>query len=683
MSQQNNTPDATATKPVADLSAPAAPRRTRRWLWAVLVGVLALPLLYLLGANLWLLTSAHELANRRPQQFQADWSSAYTLWPGRVHFRDLELRGRNRRQMWSASLASGQADLVWAELFAREVRLRDLQGEGFRFRIRPRTDLPADAPDEPDELDEPGAPDAPASEPAAASRVSASPALPPIEGFEGMAEPIRSRKAPWSIHIEKFVLDDVQEVWIERFRYVAEAPGGRFSGSLVLRLRRSVELPQLMLELADGRVEIEGRELVSLETGRVEGALLPFVTRRTPLLEFSRYLKANLDLVAPDSDLSALEYYLRGSPVELGGRGRLEAHLALDQGRVLIGSRLEVAEADLQLAYLTYWGRGRGAVKVAVEPMAGPALGPEAPGFARLLATLDDFELGVLGTDKAHLRGTGLEIEAETTNLDLGDPRPILRGEVRLPATEVPDFSVYNQLWPKSFPLELLGGKAEIESRLSFDTREKTHSAEGSVKVHGRRIRARFLGEDLAGDFSLEAKLESQDLASRQFDLRGARLKIENLDGRWHPETTQWWANIELTDGHLDLGENRGFDLGVTAELADTSPLVAALLAKKPGFDWLSRILEIDRLRLKAKVKLARDRFDLRRLHIEGDGDRLVIDGEVLLQNKKADGAFRIEYGPLSAAVRIHPGGDRDWKLLKNQAAYDAWLAELRRKYPR
>lgn len=666
----NSSPTATATSsayPSAAHATPAPPRKTRRLLRAVLVGLLVLPLLYLLAANLWIATAAHDLANRQPDKFQADWSSAYSVWPGRVHFRNLELRGRNRKQLWSASLASGQADLIWAELFAREVRLEDLHGEGFRFRIRPRTDLPADAPEEPEEPEE--APDL---------RSSASPALPPIEGFEGMADPPRSRKKPWSILIEDFAFEDVQEIWVERFRYLAKTPGGRFEGSLVLRLRRSVELPKLLLELAPGQVEVEGHQLVQLETGRLEGKLLPLLTRRTPLLEFSRYLEANLDLVAPDSDLSALDYYLRGSPVALSGRGRLETHLALEQGRVLIGSRLAVTEADLQLGYLTYWGRGRGAVQAAVEATAG-----SADGTARLLARLDAFELGVVGIDKAHLRGTGLEITAETTNLDLADPRPVLRGEVTLPATEIPDFSVYNQLWPESFPLELLGGRAQIESRLSFDTREKSHSAEGSVQVTGHGIRARFLGEELAGDFSLKAGLESQDLASRRFELRGAHLSIENLAGNWQPPTSGWWAKIDIAKGHLNLAEPRAFDLEVKAKLADTSLLVAALLAKKPGFDWLSRILEIDRLKLEGRVQLAGNRFDLRRLHVEGDGDRLTIDGEVLVQNKKADGAFRIEYGPLSAAVRIEPDGNRDWKLLKNQAAYDAWLVELRRKYPR
>ena len=670
-----NTPDNSSPTPIATSSAdpgaanvaPAPPRKSRRLLRAVLVGLLVLPLLYLVAANLWIATSAHDLANRRPEKFQADWTSAYSVWPGRVHFRNLELRGRNRRQMWSASLESGRADLVWAELFAREVRLEDLRGHGFQFHIRPRTDVPVDAPEEPEEE---------AEEPD--QHASASPALPPIEGFEGMSEPERSRKKPWSIHIEKFELADVQEIWVERFRYLAEAPGGQFTGSMVLRLRRSVELPELMLELAPGQIEVEGRQLVRIETGRLEGALLPFLTRRTPLLEFSRHLKASLDLVAPDSDLSALDYYLRGSPVALSGRGRLETHLALEQGRVLNGSRLAVTEANLQLGYLSYWGRGRGTVQAAVEGRAGAG-----DGTARLLARLDDFELGVVGAEKAHLRGTGLEIKAETTSLDLTDPRPVLRGEVNLPATEIPDFSVYNQLWPESFPLELLGGRAEIESRLSFDTREKAHSAEGNLQVTGRGIRARFLGEELAGDFSLKAGLESQDLASRRFELREAQLAIENLAGNWQPPTTGWWAKIDIAKGHLNLAEPRAFDLEVKAKLADTSPLVAALLAKKPAFDWLSRILEIERLNLEGRVQLAGNRFDLRRLHVEGDGDRLVIDGEVLLQNKKADGAFRIEYGPLSAAVRIEPNGNRDWKLLKNQAAYDAWLAELRRKYPR
>ena len=660
--------------PEASTAAPGGPPPawSRRLLRPLSIGLLVLPLAYLIAANLWLATGAHNLASRRPEKFQAEWSSAYSIWPGRVHFRQLELRGRNRKVLWSASLEQGSASLSWPELFARQVRIEDLRGSGFSFRMRPRQDLPPGAPEEPAEEDEVEPGDSAGKQSSAEPPIpGGAPQLPPIPGFDGLAEPPRSTKPPWTIELEDFALEEIREIWLERYRYEPQpgTRGGRFAGTLHLRLRRSVELPEFALELAPGRLERDGQAVANLEKCRLAGALTPFLTRRYQLLEFTKFLKADLELAATDSDLGALEYYLRGSPVQLVARGRLDAHLLLAAGVVGKGSRLEVKNAALELAYLTYWGRGQGSVEVRVDQEGGRDVG-------HLAARLDAFELGVEGATAAHLRGRGLEISAQTANLDLTDPRPRLAGEINMPATEVPDFRVYNNLWPKSFPLELESGKARLTSHLRFETTATGHRADGELELSGQGIRALLLDNRMVGDFRLATRLRSENLESRNFDLRGTRLDITNLDGQWSPETRGWYANIQIPRGTLTLTRERSFELELEASLADTSPLVAALLAKKPAFNWLSQLLTIRDLHLKTRVDLRGASLRLHRLHLEA-GSRLEIDGELRLDKKKANGAFHLDYGPLSAAVRLRPGGDRDWKLLRSQEAYDRWLEEL------
>jgi hypothetical protein len=637
---------------------------------AVAVILAAIPATYLVAATIWLNTGAHSLAYRKPEKFQADWTFAYTLWPGRVSFFGLEMRGRNRRVAWSASLDRGSGHLSMEELFAREVRIRDLHGSGFRFRLRSRIEKP-----EPERLPGPGEPPAEQPEPPDPEEVEAAggiPLLPPIPGFDGLGEPVRGTKPPWSIDIDHFAVEDVEEIWLDRYQYLAEGGGGgTFTGVWSLRLRKSVELPSFDLQLERGRLHVEGEQLAKLDKGRVVGSLLPFPTRPYSLNELARFVKADFEIAAHDSDLSVLQYYLRGSPLELGGQGRIDAKLFLDRGVLGPGSLLEVKEADLRFAYLSYWGKGEGAAEVRV-------LSEGVRHHTRMAARLETFELGTLGSQAAHLRGKGLEIEAETPSLDLGEERPNIRGEVRMPATEVPDFRVYNQLWPESFPFELREGKAELQSRLFFETTETSHRADGTLLLTGSGIRAALLENEFVGDFRLDAKLSSEDLKSKIFELRGTRLEITGLEGKWQPETRGWWARVSIPKGQLQLEAPRSFKITLEAELADSSPLVAALITKKPELEWMSGLLNIKNLLLNTQADLEGKNLDMHHFRLKG-GEHLTAEGRMVVHDKKGNAVFHVSYGPVAAAFRLRPDGTRAWKLLGSQQAFDTWLAELQR----
>lgn len=641
-----------------------------------MLALLVVPITYLVVANVWLATSAHALARKKPEKFQADWTFAYTVWPGRVSFFNLEMRGRNRSTTWYASLDRGSGSIALEDLFTRVARIEDLRGTGFRFRVRPRVDKPL--PEDADPEDVPPPPEL--EDPEEQEVRGLPPLLPPIPGFEGLGEPIKGTKPPWTIEIEHFDLADVEEIWLERYRYEADGESGRVQGSLLLRLRRSVELPGFDLELGPGKLEVKDHKLAQLSKGRAAGVMLPFTTRRYRIFELTRYSKAEIELEATDSDLSALQYYLRGSPIELGGQGRVAAHVFLDRGVLKQGSELSVTEAELRLAYLSYWGAGKGAARVEVGGRSRPG-DPQpqenGPDVARMAARLDTFELGVLGTKAAHLRGKGLEIDVFSETLDLSVDRPQLEGEIRMPVTEVPDFRVYNALWPPSFPFELRHGKAQLQSRLHFDTTATSHRVDGTVLLTAHAVRAALLNNEFVADLRLDAVLKSEDIKSRDFEIGGTRFEISALEGLWKPETHGWWAKVAIPRGQLRLEEPRAFELQLEADLQDSSPLVAALLTKKPSFEWMSGLLTVHDLHLETQVALRNRNFGLRKLRLEGAGN-LAVEGELLLADKKGDGAFHIQYGPLATAVRLTPEGGREWKLVRTRHAFEIWLDELR-----
>lgn len=117
----------------------ALPVPLRRLLW----WSGALYVLYLIAGNVLLnLPRTAAVVNSRPQAFHAQWASAWTLWPGDIHMRDLRLRGQVHRLRWSARGASASGSVRWWPLLRRELRFGPLRADAVTLDVQPaRSDL--------------------------------------------------------------------------------------------------------------------------------------------------------------------------------------------------------------------------------------------------------------------------------------------------------------------------------------------------------------------------------------------------------------------------------------------------------------------------------------------------------------------------------------------------------------
>jgi len=99
-------------------------RRLSASLRATAIGVAATYVLYLLVGNA-LLNSGYgqSIANRMPEKLVASWGSAWTLYPGHVHARDVRLAGHVRHTVWSVQADSVRGRIALFPLLAREVRV--------------------------------------------------------------------------------------------------------------------------------------------------------------------------------------------------------------------------------------------------------------------------------------------------------------------------------------------------------------------------------------------------------------------------------------------------------------------------------------------------------------------------------------------------------------------------------
>jgi hypothetical protein len=307
----------------------------RRRLTRLLLGLLLLAGLYLLAINLFLNTPLGPRAfSRRPERFRIEWSSAWTILPGRVQIRGLQLSGRTRSTAWSvaAERARGRIDLT--DLFGKTFRVSELQGEGVRAQVRRGRGL----------------------------------GPPPRPGR-------RRNRRPWTLRFERVTLGHVREF---RFNDVRLTGDGHAEGAFQIvlggdfRLEPSrVWMPAGQLGLGAGKTAVTIARNLDLQA---EASLGPYAVRQHPGLEGFDFLSGSLRARGNVARLPFLE-----AAQASGGRpGVLAADLRMERGRLAAGSRFDVtappAGAGSPFAMTAAVARGPG----------GPVLrlGIEAKGFA-------------------------------------------------------------------------------------------------------------------------------------------------------------------------------------------------------------------------------------------------------------------------------------------------------------
>lgn len=93
---------------------------------------------YLIVGNLALNTSAlHRILNRRPEAFQAQWSRAWTWWPGYLSVSDLHLWGHARQRIWTAESAHATGHFLWLPLLRHELRFKTVEASDVRVDVQP------------------------------------------------------------------------------------------------------------------------------------------------------------------------------------------------------------------------------------------------------------------------------------------------------------------------------------------------------------------------------------------------------------------------------------------------------------------------------------------------------------------------------------------------------------------
>lgn len=658
-------PERSAPDPLPDDS-PSSGSPVRRTLRIGAWIVVGIALLWLVAANVFLRTDlARDLANRKPDKVQLSWDSAWSLVPGVVHLRGFELRVRARKATWGLDIDRGWCLVNVPALFAKRVHVPIARVEDAAFRLA-RTG----------ERDEPAQDRPPQATSADAALADAVPRFP---AFEGRPEPERSRsKTPWRWTFSSADVEGVSELWIDAVRYRPDAVGGRVRGAVRVVPRDATTVPRLEFDLPTGSLHLGGESLGRVERLSFDGRIETFqhgsggddAQSEPKGMRWLRQLVGVLRGGVADAEIEPLGHYFRGLPVDLAGKGDLDAELHMAYGEIQPGSRIDVEDMDVTVRYGRYQAEGMGRLEARVaEDAVDDPEGTEP--HADLELRLGSFELGRVGEEGAHVRGDDLVLTGATPTLDLLDPEPELEARVTIDEADIPDVTYYNSFLPPSSPLTLTSGVGQLDLEARFSTVERRASAD--VKIRGADVGARWRDVDLQGDVSVVARMPEGSLEAERFEgvtatleLTDARVDGDAVDAR---EGGAWSMSAQVRDGEIELDRPVRLTASIDATCTDTRPLVAFIGQKSRVVDWFSETLTIRDLDLETGLRIGERIIAFRDLRLTG-GDKLEVDGELRFGAADREAVFLLQWGSLSAAVEID-GDERSWELFGSKKWYE------------
>ncbi len=296
------------------------PARTvfRLFLWAVLGFVLV----YWVGANAALSTSAIRDLVATSGVVDIQYGSAWTVLPGRVHLTDLRLRVADSNVELTVDADRVDAKLDLPAFLKQTVHLDEAKVKNVRFRFRPRLD-------------------------SIAGRENIVAAYPPIRGMPDppmrprIVEPVDISKL-WTIHLEN-IEASVAELWIVELRYEGH---GHLAGGMFLEPLRQLAVDPSEVNLNGGRVQVAGTDFaepITLEA-RGEVAEMSLEGDADVVPQFRGGIDVDAELIGVDY-LGAYFPNLRGAFA--GGAGSLHVDGGIDEGALQPGTRFEFETSHL------------------------------------------------------------------------------------------------------------------------------------------------------------------------------------------------------------------------------------------------------------------------------------------------------------------------------------------------
>ncbi|MDP2315259.1 MAG: hypothetical protein Q8P41_20340 [Pseudomonadota bacterium] len=643
---------------------------------------LVLPLVVLLGLNVFVNLWLPVLLNLQPERVRITYDVAWMLIPGQVEVRQLRIRSQSPRDQLviDADRASATVDLPL--LVDRTFRAHTLRAQGVSFRFRVRTDAPQVPAGPPvaaiglpgvEELKLPAPPPPLVVAPPPLVVAPVAPRTPPIEGLLNPPVPAPEAIYPpppgfWTVVLEDVVVEDLREIWLEDYHYVGDARVT--AAEFVLQPTVHVSTKDAVLEFADGQVLLgEDAMLVGLH-GKVDVRLDELRIADNVGRSVLGFLSVHAALDATVKNLDFLDFYLRKAPwFDLsGGAGDLHVDVKMDRGRFLEGSLLTARVDDIASRFLSYSIVGDGGVRFEV------AAGADGAPESRLAVDFGDYAITRDGDATPHVEGTGFRVSARTADVAMDAPFTALTVVLELPDSEIRDVGVYNAFLPRGIGLALQDGRGRVRGRLEVST--VGNVGHGELFVTGTRIRASLDELTLLGDVALHAVIPEGRVGEGWYDISGSRLDLRNVsitsssNLRGGKDVSRsWWAAVSLPRGHAAAGAAVFLDANLAVKFRDSVPFITIFSEKHPLPGWARGLLAIDDVSGEARIRLGDDVLHLPSFEVRG-AKGFALSLELRRKQLLFFGKLYAQYGNLSLGMQIL-GAENKVQLFNAREWYD------------
>lgn len=596
-------------------------RKAIRWVlvaWAV----------YLVAGNLFVATpNGPQLIAPHPERFTIQWGSAWTVVPGLVHVRELEIGQHSKNIIWHLTIDRALTGVNLLALPFKTFHAVFPQAQGIEFTID----------------------EAPTTMP-----------------------PTNKTKPGFRIRLSGADVEDIRV--LEFFGVRVEGESLRVGGGLDSTARGPLAVPKARIRFKQADIthhgvplatnlELDGNAHIErhLKKDRVKDGILPLISGR---------LQASGDI----ADLGFIDGFVRSiSWMQIrGGAGALAADLDLSKGTLKPGSLIEIETSDFTFEYLDYAVSGNGALVISGH-------GTDVVGDTLLALDLADFSLGFLDSPTPHIEGNDLKVTVVGTLAKMFHATAAVDVTIDIPESVVPDLRIYNRYFKEASPVEILSGEGSLRSRLQVAT--GTGTGGGTIDVTTNDVVVAIKGRTIVADLESRFPVTIDDLKDRKFSVDGSTISIANAGVGTPDETAtgdtpgrEWWCTIEIDDGTLKLAKPLEMDIDVTLTAFDAEPLFALMAKTRKSAERLDRILAIHELEGGASISLGKNGTQITGLHAEGG--RAEVLGHLCLRENDKSGALYLKYGVLSLGVEIE-NDDEKKHLVGPRKWYEGYIKDL------
>ncbi len=453
----------------------------------------------------------------------------------------------------------------------------------------------------------------------------------------------------WGIQMTGISIGRLEEAWFNEYHY---SGGIEIKGGFKIVPDKSVEVGPAAVVFSPGDFLLGTKRLAEHLEGRIQYKMDRF-DPDAPDSEILKSVTASLDIQAQAQNLEPLNVYFSSIPwfKLLDGAGKIHLATHVREGKVIGPVKVFFNTNALRVQMGKFLATGTASLVWDVKD------GEKPEGTFRG----DLHESDITHGGVKILRGGNLSIEGTTPDLEFTSLFNRLSLKVALKKAVAEKLEALNVFLPKSTPVKLENGKAELNLEVATDSLQHGEDR-GYFEIQGTGSRVRMKKQVLGGDLKLVLPFEKSKLSKGEFHFRNASLNFSNASLIQGGDKQSWWAQVKIPKASL-IAEPTAIRSQFQVLMKNSLPIVPLVTGVTHGETLLTRLISVENIQAKGRFYVSPSGFEVSGLHF--DSSNLKIDGYYKEDSDLASARMLVVMQPFAVGLSIIQGQTR---LILNDA---------------